>query len=152
MKALKIMVLFLACRLGWVWLDQCGADLGLGEALPFCLDCSGVTSIIRLLLMAAGAYWVYQILQRSPEDTRLCDDDAPLGRTYLIHWHRIILLIAILTYPLWVWWVDSNTFIPGPDALIITRPICRYVAVKGTVIWVLVIGFVTLGFRILHRS
>ena len=152
MKALKIIVLFLTCRLCWVWLDQCGADLGLGEALPFCLDCSGLTSIVRLFFLVTGAYWVYSILQQRPEDTRLRDDDAPLGRTYLIHWHRIILLIAILTYPLLVWWVDSNTLIPGPDALSITRPICRYAAVKGTLIWALVVGFVALGFKILHRS
>lgn len=152
MKALKIIVLFLACRLCWIWLDQCGADLGLGEALPFCLDCSSLATMMRLLFLIAGAYWVFHMLQRRPEDTQLRDDDAPLGRTYLIHWHRIILLVAIVTYPLWVWWVDSNTFIPGPDALSITRPICRYAGVKGTLIWVLVVGFVTLGFRVLHRS
>jgi len=151
-KALKIMVLFLVCRLCWIWLDQCGADLGLGEALPFCLDCSGLTTTVRLLLLAGGGYAVHRTLQSRPEDTHLRDDDVPLGRTYLIHWHRIILLVVILSYPLWVWWIDSNTIIPGPDTLVLTKPICRYTGVKGSLIWVLVVWFSTLGFRILHRS
>ncbi|MCK5125560.1 MAG: hypothetical protein KAR42_04830 [candidate division Zixibacteria bacterium] len=152
MKALKIIVLFLACRLCWVWLDQCGADLGLGEALPFCHDCNGLTTTIRLFILAFGAYLIYRILSQSPEDTDIQDDDVPLGRTYLIHWHRIILLLAIVSYPLWIGWIDSNTFIPGPNSLNITRPICKLALVKGTLIWVLVMGFAVIGFRILHRD
>ncbi len=152
MKALKIIVLFLACRLCWVWLDQCGADLGLGEVLPFCLDCNGLTTTIRLLIMAFGAYLIYRILSHNPEDTDIQDDDVPLGRTYLIHWHRIILLLTIVSYPLWVGWIDSNTIIPGPDSLRITSSICKSALLKGTIIWILVMGFAVIGFRILHRD
>ena len=152
MKALKITALFVACRLCWIWLDQCGADLGLGEALPFCLDCSGGVTLIRLLILGAGAYHVYLTLRDQPEETGIHDNDLPLGHTYLIHWHRIALLAVIVTYPLWVWWVDSNTTIPGPDALFITRAICRNAESKGTATWVIAVGFVSLGFRIMHRK
>jgi len=152
MKALKIITLFLACRLCWIWIDQCGADLGFGEALPFCIECSGGATFLRLIILGTGSYAVYRILRHRPEDTQVRDDDVPMGKTYLIHWHRIILLLAIILYPLWIWWIDTNTFIPGPEANSLTRTICRYAEVKGTLLWVLVVGFATMGFKILHRS
>lgn len=152
MKALKIMALFLACSLVWRWLDQCGADLGVGETLPFCIDCSGMATFMRMVFLGAAIYGFYRIFQRQPENTEILDPDAPPGRTYLIHWHRIALLLALLTYPLWLWWIDSNTTIPGPDSVFLIINSCKYAGFKGTLLWGVELTFVVLTFRILHRN
>ncbi len=152
MKALKIIALFLGCRLVWTWLDQCGADLGLGEALPFCLACNGLTTIVRLMILAGGAHVFYGILRKPADETEIVDPDLPPGRMYLIHWHRIALLLVIVLYPLWVWWIDRNTIIPGPQASVLTRFICESTAVKGTVIWSIVVTFIVASFGVLHKN
>ena len=153
MKAMNIITLYLGCRLGWIWFDRCGpTDIGLGEALPFCLDCSGMATFVRLLFLGIASYCIYRLLRLQPSDIQIHDVDAPPGRTFLIHWHRIVLLLALLSYPLWVSWVDTNTIIPGPDAIWITRTSCHYAGFKGTMLWGIVLTFVVFGFRILHRN
>ncbi|MCH9031991.1 MAG: hypothetical protein IIB00_07005 [candidate division Zixibacteria bacterium] len=152
MKALKIIALFLGCSLAWLWIDQCGAYLRVGETLPFCIDCSGMATFMRIVLLGIAMYGFYRIIQSRPDDTELLDPDTPPGRTYLIHWHRIALLLALLTYPLWLSWIDDNTIIPGPDALWLTRNSCRYAGVKGTLLWGVELSFVVITFRILHRN
>ncbi len=152
MKALRITVLFIICRLLWIWLDQCGSDLGFGEALPFCVECSGITTAIRLMMLALGSYVFIQILQERPEETQIRDDDTPPGRTYLIHWHRIALLLIILFYPVLIAWFDQNTTIPGPDALALTNDICSDTEFKGSIIWGLIVTFIVSSLKILHRK
>ncbi len=152
MKALKIIALLIGLRLVWIWLDQCGADLGLGEALPFCLECDGITTLVRLMMSFAGAHVFYGILNKPADETEIVDADLPPGRTYLIHWHRIGLLLVILFYPLWVWWIDSNTIIPGPESIALTRFICESSAVKGTMIWGSIVTFIVMSFGVLHKK
>lgn len=152
MRALKIITLLLGCRLAWNWVDQCGADLGMGETLPFCIECSGSATAMRLLLLSTAIWSIYRLLQSQPDSTQLYEDDAPPAQTYLIHWHRIALLLALLTYPLWVWWVDINTIIPGPDALWLTSSSCQYQGVKGTILWGIELIFVVWGSRVLHKD
>ena len=150
MKLLKIIVLFLGCRLAWKWLDLCGSDLGIGETLPFCIECSGIATAMRLLLLGI-AFWIILIMLRSrPAYTQLYEDDRPPAQTFRIHWHRIALLLAIITYPLWIWWVDKNTIIPGPDAVLFIRTSCDYPGVKVTILWGIELIFGVWGFRILH--
>ena len=152
MKTLKIITLFLGCRLVWKWIDLCGADLGLGETLPFCIECSGMATVMRLLLLGIAVWIVFRLLESHPEETQMYEDDAPHGQTFRIHWHRIALLLSLVTYPLLVWWVDKNTIIPGPDTLWLTWASCRYPAVKGTIFWGIELIFVVWGFKVLHRN
>ena len=152
MKTLKIIALFLGCRLVWKWIDLCGADLGLGETLPFCIECSGMATVMRLLLLGIAVWIVFRLLESHPEETQMYEDDAPPGQTFRINWHRIALLLSLVTYPLWVWWVDKNTIIPDPDTLWLIRASCRYPGVKGTILWGIELIFVVGGFKVLHRN
>ena len=152
MKTLKIIALFLACRLVWKWVDLCGADLSLGETLPFCIECSGMATVMRLLLLGIAIWRILRLLQSRPEYTQIYENDTPFARTFLIHWHRIALLLALLTYPLWIWWVDANTLIPGPDAIGFINSSCRCPGFKGTLFWGIELIFVVCGFRILYRN
>ncbi|MCP4603464.1 MAG: hypothetical protein GY847_23590 [Proteobacteria bacterium] len=152
MKALKIIALFLGCRLAWSWVDQCGADLGMGETLPFCIECSSAATTMRLLLLGIAIWSIIRLLKSQPDNIQLHEDNELPAQTYRIHWHRIALLLAILTYPLWVWWIDINTIIPGPDALWPTSSSCRYPGVKGTIQWGIELIFVVCGFKVLHKD
>lgn len=152
MKVLKMVALFLVCRLAWIWLDQCGSDLGLGEALPFCLDCSGSATAMRLTILLLGGYVVFNTLQRMPEVIPFPEDDPIPGQTYVIHWDRIALLAIVLFYPVLIWWFDRNTTIPGPETSALTRSICEYAGVKGTLIWAIVVTFIVTSFRFLYRT
>lgn len=100
MKALKLVSLFLGCRLIWAWFDLCGANLGIGETLPFCLACSGLATTMRLLLFVGAALAMYRLFQIPPIETVIREADLPPGQMYRIHWHRIALVVVILTYPL----------------------------------------------------
>jgi len=152
MKTLKIIALLLACRLAWKWVDLCGADLGLGETLPFCIECSGLATVMRLLLLGLAIWSILRLLQSRPEYTQIYENDAPPAQTFLIHWHRIALLLALVTYPLWIWWIDTNTLIPGPEAVWFMDSSCRYPGFKGTLFWGIELIFVVCGFRILYRN
>jgi hypothetical protein len=152
MKILKMIALFLACRLVWIWLDQCGADLGLGDALPFCLNCSGVATFFRLGVLGLGVYVVIRFLQEPPDIDHFPEDDPIPGQTYIVHWDRIALLFAVVTYPLWIWWVDSNTAIPGPAASLLTKSICKYAGLKGTLIWSVIVTFCVMSFKFLYKK
>ena len=152
MKALKIITLLLCCRLAWIWLDQCGANLGMGESLPFCIECSGITTFFRLLLLALAAYMISRILGSAPSPMQVYNRDLPYGRTFQIHWHRIILLLLVLGYPLWVAWVDANTFIPGPNRVPLLDLSCRHSGFKGSLLWAIEMICVVWTLRILHRS
>jgi len=149
-RLLYIISLFLGCRLCWIWIDQCGAELGMGETLPFCLECSGLATGIRLILLGISGWLIYKILKRLPEETSILEKDVYPAKTIRIHWQRIILLLGIISYPLWIYWIDKNTFIPGPEAFIITRVSCNYPGVKGTLLWAVEMTFVVLGFKILY--
>ena len=152
MKLLKIVALFLGCRLAWIWFDRCGPELGLGETLPFCNECSGIVTIMRLLFLGLAIWIITRLLESEPEYMQLYDNDMPPAHSYRIHWQRVALLVAIVTYPLWVWWVDINTLIPDPSDIWLTRSSCRYAGVKGTMLWGIVLTFVVWGFRLLHKS
>jgi len=152
MKVLKLIALFLGCRLIWTWFDRCGDDLGLGETLPFCIECSALTTVMRLLFLAIAIWGVSRLIESEPEYVQLHDNDMPPAHSYRIHWHRIALLLAILAYPLWIWWIASNTILPGPDAFSLTRSSCRFPGVKGTLLWGIVLSFLVWGFRILHKN
>jgi len=149
-KLLKIIAIFLFCRLVWIWIDRCGADLGLGETLPFCIECSGITTLIRLILLALAMRFVLYLLQRPPAYNQLYGDDIVPVRTYRVYWHRIAFLLGILTYPLWVWWIDKNTIIPGPDAVWLIRESCLHPGFKGTLLWGVVLLFIVWVFKTLH--
>ena len=152
MKTLKIISILLICRLVWKWIDLCGADLSLGETLPFCIECSGMATFMRLLLLGIAIWIILRLLRSRPEYTQIYENDAPPGQTFLIHWHRIVVLFALVTYPLWISWVDTNTLIPGPDAVWLTSSSCRYPGFKGTLFWGIELIFIVCGFRVLHKN
>lgn len=152
MKLLKLIALLFGCMLVWEWFDRCGSDVGFGEALPFCIDCSGFTTICRFIMLTLAGWMMYRIVQTPPDETEIYGDSTEEERTYLIHWHRIALLVSLLLYPLWVLWLDANTNIPGPECVPFFRLTCRYVGFKGTVLWGIALLFVGLGFRILHKD
>ena len=151
-KVVKLAILFLGCRLAWIWFEQCGADLGLGETLPFCLECSGIATIVRLLLLVIALWIIFKLYQIPPDNTEVYENISSPVQMIRIHWHRIALLLVLLTYPLWIWWVDSNTNIPGPDAFWITNSSCNYTGFKGTMLWGIELLFAVWGLRILHRG
>lgn len=152
MKVLRIVALFLGCMLVWRWFDLCGADLGIGETLPYCIGCSSTASGVRLVMLIVAVIVIGVILKHCPAVTQIYDNQPPLAQTYRIHWHRIALLLAILSFPLWVSWVDAHTIIPGPESLPFTRSTCHNSDVKGTMFWAIELIFVVWGFKILHRS
>ena len=151
-KILYIIALFLGCRLAWIWVDQCGANLGMGETLPFCLECSGFVSVLRLIILGIVINYIYEILKYPPIDTELIQRDINSVQTLRIHWHHIFLLLGIITYVLWISWIDKNTTIPGPDAFIILKKSCQYAGFKGTLLWAIEMVFVSLGFKILYKE
>jgi len=151
-KVVRLTILFLGCRLAWIWFDQCGADLGLGETLPFCLDCSGMSTVMRLLLLGVALWGIFILYQFPPDNTEIYESISSPAQMIRIHWHRIALLLVLMTYPLWIWWVDANTSIPGPDGFWITSSSCRYPGVKGTMLWGIVLLFAVRGLKILHRN
>lgn len=152
MKALKLIALFLACRLAWMWVDQCGADIGFGESLPFCLECSGFQSFLRIVILAVSAVRIAILLRSEPDVMQFHQALAYPGQQFRIHWHRIALLFFIATYPIWVWWIDKNTSIPGPDRFWILSSSCAYPGFKGSLLWLIVLVFVVRGLRILHKN
>ena len=152
MKLLKIIALFLLCRLAWIWFDRCGDDLGLGETLPFCIECSGLATIMRLFLLGFATWVIARMLESDPEYMQLYENDMSPAHSYRIHWHRIALLIGIVAYPLWVWWLSINTIIPGPNEVWLIQSSCHYPGVKGTMLWGIVLTFVVWGFRLLHKN
>lgn len=152
MKALKLITLFLGCRLIWIWFDQCGKDLGIGDTLPFCLDCSGMASFMRLLLLGVAIWRTFRLYQFPPDYTEIYENTSSPAKMIRIHWHRIALLLVLMIYPLWVSWVDANTNIPGPDAFWIVNSSCGYPGVKGTMLWCIVLLFIVWGLKILHRN
>ncbi len=152
MKALKIIAVFLACRLVWIWLDQCGADLALGDALPFCLQCNGFSSVFRLSFLGAAGYVIFRTLQEAPDVELLPEDDPTPGQSYIIRWDNIAILIAVVSYPLLIWWLDEHTTIPGPQNMILFDLVCKYAGFKGTLIWGVIVTFLVISFRILYRK
>ncbi len=150
-KLLKIIAFFLLCRLAWIWVDRCGENLGLGEALPFCLECSGLATIMRLVFLGVAVWGIQRELRSPPAITQIYEDDMPPAHSYRIYWHRIGLLLGILTYPLWAFWVDANTAIPGPGDLPILSAVCSSPGFKGTLLWAVVLVFLYIGLKILHR-
>lgn len=152
MQALKIIAVFLACRLVWTWLDLCGADLGVGEALPFCHNCNGFATTVRLLFLGLGGFVIFRTLQEAPNVELIPEDDPTPGQSYIIRWDNIAILIAVVGYPLWVWWLDQNTTVPGPQDMILFDLLCRYAGFKGTLIWGVIVTFLVMSFRILYRK
>lgn len=152
MKLLKLIAIFLWCRLVWTWFDLCGSDLGLGESLPFCIECSGLISALRIIILLITIRLIVMIVNNPPGYTQIYDEDRPPGQVYRIHWHRIALLASIVSYPLWVWWIDKNTLIPGPDSVWLIESSCHNPEIKGTFLWCIVNLFAVWGFRILHRD
>jgi len=151
MKLLKIIALFLGCRLIWIWFDLCGDDLGLGETLPFCIKCSGAATFFRLVFLGLAIWIIVRLLQNQPTGTQIFEEEEPPGHTFIIHWHRIALMLALVSYPLWIWWIDKNTIIPSPNEIWLIRYSCIYPGVKGTMLWGLVLLFIVGGFGILHK-
>ncbi len=151
-KIMSLISLFLGCHLLWIWVDQCGADLGMGESLPFCLECSGFVSIIRLLILGLSVKFIYKTLQTSVDETELLQRNYPHPQRIRIHWHRIFLLFSIISYPIWVWWIDKNTTIPGPHEIFLFQASCKYAGFKGTLLWMIEMLFITVGFKILHKK
>ncbi len=151
-KIMSIIALLLGCRLLWIWVDLCGPDLGMGETLPFCLECSGFVSVFRLLILGVAIMNINKTLKSPPEETQLLQRSVNQVQTVRIHWHRIFLLFGIISYPIWIYWIDKNTAIPGPDAIIIFQASCKYAGFKGTVLWGIQMLFVTAGFKILYEE
>ncbi len=151
-KIMKIIVLFLGCRLLWIWVDQCGAEIGMGESLPFCLECTGFVSLLRLAVLGGTIHSIYKTLQRQPDVTDLIEREIPQAQTVRIHWDRIFLLLAILLYPIWVYWVDINITIPGPNETFILKGACKYARFKGTLLWIIEMLFISMSFKLLHNN
>jgi len=152
MKALKLIALFLTCRLAWIWVDRCGADIGLGESLPFCIECSGFQSLLRIVALAFSIVRIAILLRTETDITQIHQALAYPGQQFKIHWHRIALLGSIVTYPIWAWWVDKNTIIPGPDRVWILSSACVYPGFKGSLLWIIVLVLIVRGLRILHKN
>lgn len=152
MKALKLVALFLACRLVWIWIDQCGADIGLGETLPFCLECSGFQSFLRITTLIVSVLRIAILLRSRPDVTQIHQALTYPGQQFRIYWHRIALFVSIVTYPIWIWWVDRNTTIPGPDRIWIFSSSCTYPGLKGSLLWIITLVFIVRSLRILNKS
>ena len=151
-KLLYLVILFLSCRLMWIWFQQCGTILGMGETLPFCIDCEPFATLVRLILLGIVIWYISKPLHEPVAETVLVDQDITPVEILSIHWHRIFVLLALLSYPIWIDWLDSNMKLPSPWDIFLISASCEYDGLKGTFLWTIEMLFVAVGFRILHKT
>ena len=150
MKLLTMISLVLSLFLIWEWFDHCGAEVVVGETLPFCNDCSTFASVLRLLILVGAGSLIGLIASHGQPPTVVYRPFAYPAHEFRIHWHRIALLIVVLGFPIWISWLDFYTDIPGPDEIWITRKACGRAEVKASFLWFFELGFIVLAFKFLH--